>query len=103
VERTTFRIGLPFSPFYWHEREERTSSELLTAPASNEPVIVRSGEMAITSGSAQITRTSFSYNWHIEFLSWSIALIGVGVVLLVGACFLRDRQKPSPPGSQASD
>jgi hypothetical protein len=84
--QTELTFGLPFSPwFVWSKSVVYKTSPLDIGGAIK------------TSGPAEVKGTNFSINinenWHVEFLSWSMALAILGIVLIVVAKYLR----PPPP------
>ena len=75
--RTTFTLGLPFSPWFRYE-ESRSKTEFGDGPVKSDS-------------------TSMNFNHGIEFLSWSSLCVVLAVVCFQVAKWVKRRQPFVPP------
>jgi hypothetical protein len=105
---TRLRVGLPFSPLFHYQREDIVTAESTTGPAAGGVVPIKSGDGTVIGeakfdgeGKFTMLNSKFSYNWRIEFFSWSAALAAIGAVLLVASFWPRG-SRPAPPPAPES-
>jgi hypothetical protein len=94
---TTVRLGLPFSPLLRYHQEERFMAESPIPSASKSNVSTKAEDMGppiarkpSESGDVSIV----TWRYEIQILSWSTAVAGAGIILLV-ASFLVSGRRPA--------
>lgn len=97
--KTVLRVGLPFSPLFVYQSETTFEPQPASAPASANGSETQPGG-AVSSDEVKINfsgEIGFTRNWHFGFLSWSSALVLLGIGLLVVAFWnLRNRSRARP-------
>jgi hypothetical protein len=99
--RMEFRLDLPFSPLL--EFREETVKQVIKRDHGRLEVMGLGGIALAPNAKAETTVSQYRNSSHVEFLSWSAALLVVGVTLLTVAVKPRVWHVARPAAGSAED
>lgn len=88
LTRTCLSVGLPISPVYWRQWDERTAPVAQKSPAPEGLTTIKMQGMVV-SGNVSSVAATISDNRRVELFCWSSALALLGAVLLLASFFVR--------------
>jgi hypothetical protein len=91
LTRTSFSVGLPFSPIYSHQSEERTEPLARKTPSPHESATTIKFQGMVISGDLRAVQATTSSSWRLEFFCWSTAVAVLGIGLLAASLIVKGK------------